>query len=185
MCQSTGTHATDNRYQKAEISKQTIANRSYITQVPWEFYNNMATENQMSLTHFVNKKVIGKAYVQNNVSIFKKGLQFQKVRTQLTNLKLNLLDISPSKDYPQYESVFGYSGAKFYLSQWVTRANQNHLKCMEIGGKAIGLHTIIEEKLNFGQKTIVTGDKFFINDNRLTCLINEVEMQGISCTRQI
>ncbi len=36
---------------------------------------------------------------------------------------------------------------------------------MEIGGKAIGLHMIIEEKLNFGQKTIVTGDKFFINDN--------------------
>jgi hypothetical protein len=141
--------------------------------------------NQMSLTHFVNKKVIGKTYVQNNVSILKKGLQFQKVRTQLTNLKLNLLDINPSKDYSQYETVFGYSGAKFYLSQWVTRANQNHLKCVEIGGKPIGLHTVLEEKLSFGQKTIVTGDKFFVNDNRLACFINEVEMQGISCTRQL
>jgi hypothetical protein len=166
MCQSTGTHAIDNRKQKADISKQTVVDQSYVTQMPWEFDNNTATGNQMLLTHFVNKRVIGKAYVQNNVSIFKKNLQFQKVRTQLTNLKLNLLDISPSKDYSQYELVFGYSGAKFYLSQWVTRAYQNHLKCMEIGGKAIG-------------------DKFFVNDNRLTCFVNEVEMQGISCTQQI
>ncbi len=91
MCQSTGTHATDNRPLITDTSQMTVVNQSYANPLAWEFENSTATMNQMSLTNFVNKKVIGKTYVQNNVSILKKGLQFQKVRTQLTNLKLNLL----------------------------------------------------------------------------------------------
>jgi hypothetical protein len=137
---------------------------------------------EKGLGFIVSKKKISKAYVQKDVTLFKKEVPFQKVRSLLSELRVNLLDISV--DESDFSSIQGISGIKYYSSNWASRPSQNMLKCAEFKGKALSIDEIAAEKFTLKQ-TYTTSDKFVIKASRLSCLLSRVELSGIACIRQL
>ncbi len=106
----------------------------------------------------------------------------QKVRSLLSELRVNLLDISV--DESDFSSIQGTSGIKYYSSNWASRPSQNMLKCAEFKGKALSIDEIADEKFTLKQ-TYTTSDKFIIKESRLSCTLSRIEMSGIACIRQL
>jgi hypothetical protein len=135
-----------------------------------------------SILYTVQKKTISTAYVQKDLTLYKKHLPFQDIRGQISKVRMSLLDIA--FDESQFELVFGFGGNKFYMSQWETRAVQNILRCEKGNGEAVALEIIAAEKLVLGRK-IITADRIVIRNAQVTCIFGGAQMQGIGCFRQL
>ncbi len=143
---------------------------------------NNSTISDRGLDFIVAKKKISKAYVQKDVTLFKKEVPFQKVRSLLSELRVNLLDISV--DDSDFSSIKGTSGIRYYSSNWASRPSQNMLKCAGFKGRALSIDEMAEEKFTL-RKTYITSDKFIIKDSGLSCFLSKVELSGIACIRQL
>ncbi|MFN9978316.1 MAG: hypothetical protein ACK53Y_00305, partial [bacterium] len=51
-----------------------------------------------SLEFTVNRRIISQAFVQKSLSILQRKLPFENVRSQISNLRMNLLDIAGGSD---------------------------------------------------------------------------------------
>jgi hypothetical protein len=145
---------------------------------------SMPLMNMSSFDTAVNRKIIGKAYLQKDMKTYKKKLSFNVIRDQLSHLKLNLLDIDPKGDSSQYALIYGKSGRKYYYGMWESRSYQNDIKCRDLGGVSLLLHDLVDERINIS-RTVRTGDSFYLKDRVATCMLNGVELNGIACFRQL
>ena len=129
------------------------------------------------------RKKVGTALIVEKYIQYTQYIPFQEIRLQLSNLKLNILKLSPDSADSIYEFLDGANG-EYLLTSWRAYPSQNFLKCKELKGTAASLQNILDKKLVIPRETL-TSDTVRVENNQISCTIDSSGLKGISCLRNL